>query len=115
MKDYLLKYIVCPLCGTDLKLITPVSKNGEITNASLICQENHSFPVTNGVPRLLSQEQLSETQKQTQSSFSEKWQRASDVGYNAEVLEFLRNWYLQRYGWGDQDRIKQFLSYLLNN
>jgi ubiquinone/menaquinone biosynthesis C-methylase UbiE/uncharacterized protein YbaR (Trm112 family) len=110
MKESLLNYIVCPVCSAGFKLINPVQDAGEITSASLVCSKGHSFPVTGGIPRLLSQDELSEAQKETQDSFGQKWSRIPDYGYEAKTKEFHLNWYLQRYGWGNLVSLIDFLS-----
>lgn len=110
MKKSLLKYIICPICNDGFQLVDPVQEGGEITSASLVCQNGHSFPVTGGVPRLLAQDKLTEAQKQTQDSFSEKWHRIPDFGYTGETKEFYLHWYLRRHGWGNLGNLAQFLS-----
>ena len=110
MKKSLLKYIICPICNAGFELVDPVPEGGEITSASLVCPKGHSFPVTGGVPRLLAQDRLMEAQKQTQDSFSQKWCRIPDCGYEAKTKEFTLSWYLQRYGWGNLGNLAEFLS-----
>ena len=110
MKESLLEYIVCPSCGTEFKLIAPVLEGKEITTASFVCPNDHSFPVTGGVPRLLSQDKLTEAQKQTQDSFGEKWRRIPDAGFAGRPKELRLNWYLQRYGWETLKNLADFLQ-----
>jgi ubiquinone/menaquinone biosynthesis C-methylase UbiE/uncharacterized protein YbaR (Trm112 family) len=110
MKESLLAYIVCPRCGEKLDLVNPSSEGGEITSASLVCSKGHPFPVTGGVPRLLVQDELTTAQKETQDSFSQKWSRIPDYGYETKTREFHLNWYLQRYGWENLANLAEFLS-----
>jgi len=110
MKKSLLKYIICPICNARFKLVDPVQEDREITSALLICTKGHSFPVTGGVPRLLAQDRLAEAQKETADSFSEKWRRIPDFGYEGATKEFYLDWYLQRYGWENLGNLAEFLS-----
>jgi len=110
MKESLLKYIECPTCSAGFELTSPVQDAGEIASGSLVCTKGHSFSITGGIPRLLVQDELTEAQKETQDSFSQKWQKIPDYGYEAETREFHLNWYLQRYGWGSLENLAEFLS-----
>jgi SAM-dependent methyltransferase len=109
MRESLLQYVVCPVCGNKLNLVNPSSEGDEIISASLACSRGHSFPVSDGVPRLLSRDGLTEAQKETQDSFSQKWQMIPGYGYEAKSKEFHLNWYLQRYGWENLENLAEFL------
>jgi SAM-dependent methyltransferase/uncharacterized protein YbaR (Trm112 family) len=109
MKKSLLDYIVCPSCCSNFELVNPITEDGEIISASLICEAGHSFPVSKGVPRLLIEDQLSDAQKQVKDSFSEKWQDIPDYGYTDETKRFHSEWYLQRYGWETPENLADFL------
>jgi len=110
MKESLLKYIICPICNASFKLVDSIQDGGEITSASLVCPKGHSFPITGSVPRLLARDKLTEAQKQTQDSFSEKWHRIPNIGYEGKTKEFYLDWYVQRYGWGNLGNLAEFLS-----
>lgn len=110
MKESLLNYIICPICSADFSLVNPVLEGDEITSASLVCRQGHSFPVSDGVARLLVQDRLTEAQKQVRDSFSEKWRRIPDYGYTGRTKEFVHAWHLQRYGWGDLGNLAEFLG-----
>ena len=55
-------------------------------------------------------EVLSEEAKQTHDSFSGKWERKPDFGHEEASKEIYVNWYLERYGHGDLDGLRAFLS-----
>jgi len=99
MKSSLLKYIVCPICNAGFELVD-----------SVVCSNGHSFPVSGGVPKLLAQDKLTEAQKETRDSFSQKWHRIPDFGHTGKTKDFYLDWYLQRYGWGNLDSLAEFIS-----
>jgi len=110
MKQSLLKYIVCPICGSDFKIVSTVPEGEEIVTAALTCVKDrrHMFPVTKGVPRLLVESD--NAQKQVQDSFSEKWNRVPNYGFETRTKDFQLNWYLERYGWGNIENLAGFLQ-----
>jgi len=110
MKESLLEYIVCPVCNGTLSLSKSVFKNDEVMAGVLACANNHSFMVSDGIPRLLLQGGLVEAQKETQNTFSQKWSKIPDYGYEPKTRKFHLKWYLQRYGWGSLDNLSEFLG-----
>ena len=112
MKKEWLAYLVCPECKTKLK-ISNITKECEddLVEGNLICEEDHNFNISNGIPRLLPK--TKETTKcETQESFSRKWTTDSVKDYGiakGPVLEFHHKWYLQRYGWDNEENFKAFL------
>jgi ubiquinone/menaquinone biosynthesis C-methylase UbiE len=111
MKHKLLNYIVCPVEGFPLKL----ERNGEVVKGEVVegvlsCKAGHKFPIRGGVPRLLLPEALESTMQQTQESFSAKWKRIPDFGFEESSRDFYVNWYLQKYGFGDMKNLKSFLK-----
>ena len=110
MKKSLLEFIICPNCNSSFELADSVQKGGEITSASLVCQEGHSFPVTFGVPRLLRVDELTNTQKQVRNSFTSKWDRAVKYAYTRQTTQFELDWYLEKYGWRNLENLHDFLQ-----
>jgi len=109
VKKRLLEFIACPCCAADFRL--SVSRAGEeIESATLACANGHSFTVSEGIPRLVVAELLPESQRSTQESFSEKWERIPDWGYDKKTKNFQLQWYLQRYGWGSLQNLTDFLA-----
>jgi len=54
MRESLLKYLVCPVCGHELKLDVFYCKGNEIIEGILHCPCYQKFPIIAGVPRVLS-------------------------------------------------------------
>jgi len=82
-------------------------------NGSLTCAEGHSYLITDGVPRFLSSNALSDAPgdaAQTRESFSAKWTRIPNFGHEAASRQMYVNWYLERYGFGTLDNLRDFLA-----
>lgn len=111
MKKSLIQYIICPSCEANLELSEIHKENGEeISSAMLVCRNGHTFPVTEGVPRMVIGDTLGTTKVHTQRSFSEKWARIPDYGHKSSTREFQLKWYLQRYGWDSIEGLSNFLA-----
>lgn len=108
MKERLLRWLVCPACGASFKS-SNVEQKSEIVSASIVCSKGHRFAVIKGVPRLLIENQLVDTQRETKDSFSEKWRRIPNYGYEEKMRNFQLNWYLERYGWNSLENLINFL------
>lgn len=64
MKQRLLDIVACPVCAQGLacsRLDVEDPVTGELLEGELCCGHGHSYPVINGIPRLLPPELLSET------------------------------------------------------
>jgi len=94
-------YLRCPICKDKLRLKDKFR---------LICLKNHSFPIKNGVARLLTPEDLKKSQQETMRSFSYKWTRkpSEKYGFDDATNDFQRKWYLERYGW-NKDAFSSFI------
>jgi ubiquinone/menaquinone biosynthesis C-methylase UbiE/uncharacterized protein YbaR (Trm112 family) len=110
MKTAILKYLVCPICGSNLVSEASGPGQTQIQSGFLSCGKGHRFSVTNGIPRLLKEEQLSATQADVKSSFNEKWLRIPNYGHDDNTRDFQLKWYLQRYGWGTKEKLAEFLA-----
>jgi len=109
MKKSLLDFIVCPSCGSKLNA-GKVAKD-EIMSGTLKCRNNHSFPITKGVPSLLMENALAGSKEEVRNSFGEKWTRIPDFGHdNPQTREYLLQWYLERYSWKNETELKKFLA-----
>ncbi len=53
MRENLLKWLVCPVCGHELKLDIFCCKGNEIIEGKLHCPCDQKFPIIGGVPRLI--------------------------------------------------------------
>ena len=132
----LLEILVCPICGLKLQLeiLSPKLKDGVF-----FCKNNHWYPITNGLPRILtgelrgnysdfiksydkwfasressSMEQSGEREesKQVQETFREKWMTKDTMGISdsSPYKRFMRSWMLRKYGWESESKFEKALS-----
>jgi SAM-dependent methyltransferase/uncharacterized protein YbaR (Trm112 family) len=101
MQPDLLELLVCPHDGTAL---TP---DGD---AALACGDGHVFPIRDDVPRLTPDESgpLGD-QTGTFDSFSAKWSQV-DSDEVRQRFDAQYAWYVQRFGFGDEDGLRDFLA-----
>ncbi len=72
MKKRLLDYLVCPECKKRFRMEEAQEVGAEIVSAALVCVEcSKSYPVVNGIPRILPT--LSKTEKRTAKAFGYEW------------------------------------------
>jgi SAM-dependent methyltransferase/uncharacterized protein YbaR (Trm112 family) len=100
MKPGLLDLLVCPQDASALSL------NGD----SLICADGHRFAIRDDVPRMVPEESgpLGD-QTGTFDSFSAKWSRV-DSAEVKQRFEAQYAWYVQRFGFGDDEGLREFLA-----
>ena len=75
MKENIVKFLSCPVCGKPLNLKPKKRQNNEIKEGILKCAKGHRYPIVNFIPRLIigaAKEYLS--QHQIKKSFSSKWE-----------------------------------------
>jgi SAM-dependent methyltransferase len=126
MKRGIIKGLVCPSCGGNLDLKSFIEESGEVKEGLLECSCGQWYPIIGFVPRLLLEEyrkdysefldeyglkhlkgkksvvRRSDSAKtQVQRSFSVKWTSQPLWGINGETQSFMREWVLDKYGWGD--------------
>jgi SAM-dependent methyltransferase/uncharacterized protein YbaR (Trm112 family) len=132
----LLEILVCPICDLKLQLeiLSPKLKDGVF-----FCKNNHWYPITNGLPRILtgelrgnysdfiksyekwfasressSMEQSGEREesKQVQETFREKWMTKDTMGISdsSPYKRFMRSWMLRKYGWESESKFEKALS-----
>jgi ubiquinone/menaquinone biosynthesis C-methylase UbiE len=107
MKEEFIKYLVCPICGTDFKAESKEIEKERVKNAILNCQNKHSFKIINFIPRLVPE--IKEAgKKKTINSFAQKWEKNKD--YALKVAKFQREWYLRRYGFNGEKEFNNFLK-----
>jgi ubiquinone/menaquinone biosynthesis C-methylase UbiE len=82
----------------------------EILEGTLTCRSGHSYPILRGVPRLLRPDLLTSAVQQIQESFGHKWLRIPNFGYDETSRRMYVNWYLERYGFGNLDGLRNFLA-----
>ena len=100
MKPGLLELLACPHDSSALSL------DGE----DLVCGDGHRFPIRDDVPRLVPVEAgpLGD-QTGTFDSFSAKWSRV-DAEEVRQRVEAQYAWYVQRFGFGSEDGLRDFLA-----
>jgi SAM-dependent methyltransferase len=112
-----LKQKLCDIisCPHDHELLAIASEQerdaGELITGELECAAGHRFPVTAGVPRLhgdahgaVEPEPLG-----TVDTFTEKWSRVSPEELEQRFAQQYE-WYVQRFGWGDESALSEFLQ-----
>lgn len=97
------EFIVCPICRKKMEL---VSDEGNTENY-FICTKKHKFQILNNIPRLIPN--IQELESQTKDSFSFKWKHFSEISYGPDLISDKRDWYLERYGWGDRAKFEEFI------
>ncbi len=109
MKRELVDHLACPQCAGTLGLSGVDRKGDEIETGLLVCQKAHVYKIIKGVPRMVV-EDGDEAQKATADSFSRKWEAVPDYGYTAGTMKLHRKWYLDRYGWKTEARLRKYLK-----
>lgn len=75
MKRRLLDYLRCPSCASVLSLDARVLDDAEIMEGDLTCEScNRKFPITRGIPRFASLDQLEADKAATAENFGWQWQ-----------------------------------------
>ncbi len=110
MKRRLAEWLVCPATGEPLSLQIKKELEGEILEGELISTSGRRYPITDGVPRLLSPELLDAGQEVTGEAFSAKWQRGPDFGHEEKSRTIYHDWYLERYRFSTKEALRDFLS-----
>jgi SAM-dependent methyltransferase len=80
----------------------------EILSGTLRSDSGALYPIRDGVPNLVREDQFAEGQKETVESFSWKWDKALE--WRSATIEHYKKWYLDRYGFGSEARLADFLA-----
>jgi len=108
MKPTLVEFLRDPISGEPLTLSEAKYDGTEIVSGKLSSASGSTYPIEGGVPALVRADQFAEGQKETVDSFSWKWQRATN--YRSSTLGHYLQWYLDRYGFGTEAELAQFLA-----
>jgi len=108
LKDKLTKFLVCPKCRTNFILKTVEKSSNEIIEGSLVCQNNHKFKITKGIPRFVIDS--SKDFRKTEDAFSSKWKKYHKSYHEKKWYNFQKNWFLERFGWNSINNFNKFLS-----
>lgn len=116
MKPSLIAHLVCPQCGSLIGMTDAIVSNyfsrgdRELNQGTLPCLSgDHEYEIVKGVPVLIPPDTL-ENQLQVADTFARKWDMVPNYGHDVATRDFQREWYLQRFGWGTIDNLKQFLE-----
>lgn len=93
MKEKLLEFLACPICGGDL-FIAHESKreNAEILEGVLNCRKSlHEYKIERGVPRFVDFSKIEPEKAVTAENFGWQWQhfKQSDKNYAAQFLGWI--------------------------
>jgi SAM-dependent methyltransferase len=105
-----LDLLACPHDQTALQLAEG-SGDDDVREGSLSCEQDHRFPIRAGVPRLVADGEAAsvEGQEETFESFSAKWAQVSAAELE-QRFDQQYAWYVERYGFGDEAGLADFLS-----
>lgn len=109
MKKRILPFLACPSCGGDLRLKIDSVSDDRIKDGKLLCGCTMVYPIVNFIPRLLPQD-IENSQKQVQRSFTHKWKSQPKWGFTAATQKFMREWIIKKYGWNSERSFKEYIS-----
>ena len=108
MKSNLINFIVCPKCKSKFHLKSEKIQNDDVQKGTLICSKNHKFPIFNGVPRLVVDNEKNFAK--TELAFSSKWNTFNKSYHNKQWYDKQRKWFLDRFGWKTLSKFLNFLN-----
>ncbi|MZP29506.1 methyltransferase domain-containing protein [Heliobacterium undosum] len=117
-----------PRNGEKLKLYSDGEANDKVEQGLLEAPDGYCYPVVGGVPRFLSgfykEDEITkdviasqdgrltsihdEEVKATRGTFSDKWTRFKNYGFEEKHREFLLGWYVKKLGLDSVDQLKDF-------
>jgi SAM-dependent methyltransferase len=92
VKAKLLKYLICPECGTDLRLRAAEQDGIEVMSGELTCVNcQHAYPIVRGIPRFADLGKIDEEKQATADKFGWSWQQFSheDEKYDEQFLRWI--------------------------
>jgi SAM-dependent methyltransferase len=104
MRKAALQHLVCPTTLGPLTLRAAGERGGEVVEGTLCAGAESAYEIHDGVPDFFA---ATSTPTQTTTSFAQKWSRHSY--YRKHTGRFYTDWYLQRYGFFDLARLREFL------
>ena len=108
MKESLVKYLICPKCKSDMRLIIKKVSKQEILSGDIICKKRHKFPIIDGVPRFVVDK--AKIFVKTEDSFSSKWKKFNKTYHSKKWFEGQKKWFLERFGWKTSSNFNKFLK-----
>src|SRR5438046_7531229 len=88
MRERLLTWLRCPVCGSSLDVVEAVREAGHVMEGTLACKGCElTYPVVRGVPRMLPpttessnpNHSFTRSQRRTQRSFGYQWTRFGEL------------------------------------
>jgi len=104
MKRDVLGLLVDPTSGKSLEIVASGERDGDVIEGELVAGETR-YPIRQGLPSFVPEEM---TDVQTVRSFAEKWDKHRY--YRKHTERFYTEWFVQRYGFDDEDGLKAFLA-----
>jgi len=108
LKEELVQYIICPICGRKFVLKIIKKNNKEILRGTLICTNKHKFGIKNGIPRLVVDKTINFVK--TEDAFSSKWKNFNQTYHSRKWFNHQRKWFLERFGWKTIINFNKFLK-----
>lgn len=97
------------MTGGALSLVRAAPEGSDVVDSgALLSESGVEYPITEGVPVLVRQDQFAEGQKETVDSFSWKWTQAKN--YRDTINAYYTQWYLDRYGFKTEASLAKFLE-----
>jgi ubiquinone/menaquinone biosynthesis C-methylase UbiE/uncharacterized protein YbaR (Trm112 family) len=103
------KHLVCPVTKSSLELRPEEVIGTEVIKGELVSVEGKVYEIIKGVPHFL-ESQVEASKIQTEGSFSDKWNKTPDYGIDGEMRSFHCNWFIERYGFKDEQDFKNHLQ-----
>jgi SAM-dependent methyltransferase len=108
LKEILVQYLICPICGKKFSLKSNKANSAEILEGKLVCLKNHKFPIKDGIPRLVVDK--SKIFVKTENSFSSKWKNYNKTYHSKKWFDGQKKWFLERFGWNTSTNFNKFLK-----
>jgi ubiquinone/menaquinone biosynthesis C-methylase UbiE/uncharacterized protein YbaR (Trm112 family) len=108
LREILVKYVICPICGKNFALKTLKRSNQEISEGFLICTNKHKFRIKNGIPRFVVDKEKNFVK--TEDAFSSKWKKYNKYYHDKKWFLKQQNWFLNRFGWKTLKNFNNFLK-----
>ena len=137
MKNWLIDFLCCPVCGGNLTVKSFEDSGNEILNGMLLCECQRWYPIIDGLPRILWGEHRGDylefisnyerdiskysinleltskitTKKRVRDTFTTIWDRFPRFGIDDKDKEkFYDNWMSQKLGFDNVDDLYGFIS-----
>jgi SAM-dependent methyltransferase len=104
LRESLLNQLVQPGTSTALEVHSDQRDDDDVVAGSLRA-DDASFPIEEGIPRFVP---VDVAEDQTVRSFAQKWEKHDY--YRRHTAGFYTQWYIERYGFEDEDGLRSFLA-----